>query len=1292
MKLHLPAALVSVALTTIATAAEPAPEWENEAVFRVNKEPPRATAWPAPDEAAALADEAEANPFRVSLNGEWRFKYSVLPPRDYLKFLDTARGEFWRPGFDDSGWDRIEVPAVIQLKDYGIPIYVNQAYTFKRDWPRVMGDPPENFTTFKTRNEVGSYRRSFELPATWAGRRVFLRFDGVRQGFYLWVNGTLVGYSEDSFTPAEFDVTKLVEPGRNVVALDVYRWTDGSYLECQDTWRESGIVRDVTLFATPPVWLRDHTVTTDLDENFRDATLELRGVLRKPADMQFKGDTEGAHDLDVKLLDPDGKVVLQDRLRVPAAFDANHEAAFRKSWPVADPRKWTAETPALYQLVLTLKQASGGGVVSSQRTRVGFREVDIKDGVYRINGVPVKLKGVNRHEWTADRGRAVSRKQILNDILSFKRLNVNVVRTSHYPNHPHFYDLCDEYGLYVIDEANIESHGYGYGEQSLSHPPEWKAAHVDRVVNMVQRDKNHPCVVMWSYGNEAGPGENFAACRDAIKALDPTRPTHYERNSALADVDSTMYPGVDWVEGVGRDRARRAAEGMTAGLKPFFLCEFAHIRNNSLGNLMEYSRAFDSSPQLMGGCIWEWCDQGIKLPLKDGKRDPLGRDYYIAWGGNFGDVPNDGTFIVKGVVWADQSWKPCAWEVKKAYQWVDFLEGGSWGKIRVRNRHSFTDLSRFELAWQVCFNGRPVADGTAAMPPVPPLSEAPLVLVLPPPTTQPVPEATLRVALRLKEDTLWEKQGWEVASHQFVLPATPPLAKPTGAVQAAKSPDGGATVRGERFQLTVRGSDGALASLQLGGVEMLSQPAGFWAWRAPSEDDGWAAKDWQAAGLDRLASKPASITTEVLDGGTAARVSARLVHAGNGVEFRELRDLVVFGDGSVDVQSQVTCSNPSLVVPRLGHRLFLREGLESMAWYGRGPHENYPDRCQGADLGIWKTTVSENYVPYARTMHCGNREGVRWVAFETGGQSALLVRGHAPLSVSALHLTDEQLAAATHPHDLAPRKDVVLTLSPVTLGLGGASCGPGPLKQYIPRAVPTTWGYSLRLVEAGRVPAAGAEALPVCAGVQVSTDGIGRAVMRCDTPGARIRYSLNGAPAVLYQEPFGLPKGGKVTARAEADGLQASASSEVTVEPTVYRSKWKIVSADSFQPGEGEPLNVLDNNPATYWHTQWSGGAPKHPHEIVIDLGETIRLDGVRLMQRTDQQNGRIGRCEVFASPTPEFNVRPTEARLANHAGWQTVKFRRIAGARYVKIRALDEVGGNPWTALAEFTIIPNVE
>lgn len=828
-------------------------EWENEAVFRVNKEAPRVTAFPSPDEATALRGDDAVNPHRLSLNGEWKFKYSVLPPRDYLGFLDKQRGEFWREDFDDAAWDAIEVPAVIQLKGYGIPIYVNQAYPFKRDWPRVMGDPPENFTTFKTRNEVGSYRRSFDLPADWDGRRVFIRFDAVRQGFYLWVNGVKVGYSEDSFTPAEFEITRLVKPGRNVVAADVYRWTDGSYLECQDTWRESGIVRDVTVFSTAPVWLRDHTVVTDLDESFRDATLRVSGVLHKDADA-----AAGAHQVEVKLLDATGREVLRDTMAVPGAFDASGEVSFRGSWPVANPAKWTAETPALHTLVLTLKQASGA-VVSSQTSKVGFREVDITGGVYRINGVPVKLKGVNRHEWTADRGRAVSREQMLKDILSFKRLNINTVRASHYPNHPHFYDLCDQYGVYVVDEANIESHGYYYGEQSLSHPPEWKAAHVDRVVNMVQRDKNHACVVMWSYGNEAGPGANFAACRDAVKALDSTRPTHYERNSELADVDSTMYPGVDWVEGVGRQRDRQREQGRTAGLKPFFLCEFAHIRNNSLGNLAEYSRAFDSSPHLMGGCIWEWCDQGIRVPLKDGRKDPLGSDHYIAWGGNFGDVPNDGTFIVKGVVWADQTWKPCAHEVKQAYQWADIREGDARGEVILRNRYSFTTLDAFDLKWELTRGGRSVASRVVAAPAVAPGAEGRIRLELPQLKVAGDAEEALKVALVLKKDTLWEKKGYEVACGQFVRKSPPQYAMPEGKVVAEQSADGGVKVTGEGFEVVVRGADGAFVSIRAGGSELLSAPQQFWAYRAPSEDDEWTAKDWKAMGLDALVTRAVKV-------------------------------------------------------------------------------------------------------------------------------------------------------------------------------------------------------------------------------------------------------------------------------------------------------------------------------------------------------------------------------------------------------------------------------------------------
>lgn len=635
-------------------------EWEQEQNLSLSKETARATFASFGDLKSALKILPEHSCFWRSLDGQWKF--------NWVKHPDERPKDFFQPSFDVSGWKEIAVPSSWQCQGYDVPVYSNQRYLFKRDWPRVMGEPPQNFTAFTNRNPVGSYRRDFEIPADWSGRDVFINFDGVDSFFYLWINGHYVGFSKDSRTPAAFNITKYLQPGKNVLAAEVYRFSDGSYLECQDMWRLSGIFRSVSLQARPRTNIRDFFAPPDLDAQYRDGSLKITGTIAGP--------DAGTSRVVATIYDEKGRAIVSQAATVS-------DTSFSALLAVANPQKWTAETPNLYTLVLELKDRSGKSVeyVSAQ---VGFRKVEIKGDVFLVNGQPVKLKGVNRHENYPDTGHAASRAQMELDILRFKQANVNHVRTSHYPNDPYWYYLCNREGIYVLDEANIESHGYYYGKDSLSHPKEWEAAHVDRVMSMVERDKNHPCVVVWSLGNEAGPGQNFVAAEKALKARDTSRPTQYERNNDIVDLGSNQYPDVGWVW--------HAAKGGRGIKYPFYVSEYAHIMNNALGNLADYWEAIESSDKIMGAAIWEWCDQGLYKTNASGER-------FVAYGGDFGDAPNDGQFIVKGVVFADRTPKPCYFEVKQVYQNVAVTAvDAANGKVEIFNKYFFKDLSEFDVA------------------------------------------------------------------------------------------------------------------------------------------------------------------------------------------------------------------------------------------------------------------------------------------------------------------------------------------------------------------------------------------------------------------------------------------------------------------------------------------------------------------------------------------------------------------------------------------------------------------
>jgi len=563
------------------------PDWEDEQVIGRNKELGRATSLPYPDRDSAVVATREATPFYLSLNGKWRFHWSPDPA--------SRPVDFFKPAYDVTKWDEIPVPSNWQLHGYGTPLYSNIPYPFKKDPPRVMGEPPEDFTNFAERNPVGSYKTTFQVPPEWKGRQVFLQFDGVDSAFYLWINGRQVGYSQGSRTPAIFNITEYLENGSNSLAAEVYRYCDGSYLEDQDFWRLSGIFRDVYLWSTEDLHVRDFFVHTDLDDEYQDATLSI------DVEVSNFADTSQAFTVDAELIDGNGETVLK-AISTSGAAETHGTTELNLSKSVREPAKWSAEQPSLYRLLLTLKDASGR-VVEVTTCNVGFREVEIREGLLLVNGKRIYLKGVNRHEHDPIVGHAVTVDSMIQDIKLMKQFNINAVRTSHYPDDPRWYGLCDRYGLYMIDEANIESHGMGYGSESLAKDPAWKTAHVDRVQRMVERGKNHPSVIIWSMGNEAGNGVNFHEAYDWIKERDPSRPVHYERagSDRNTDIRCPMYARINQIVDYASGNPDR----------PMILCEYAHAMGNSVGNLQDYWTAMETYDHLQGGFIWDWVDQGL---------------------------------------------------------------------------------------------------------------------------------------------------------------------------------------------------------------------------------------------------------------------------------------------------------------------------------------------------------------------------------------------------------------------------------------------------------------------------------------------------------------------------------------------------------------------------------------------------------------------------------------------------------------------------------------------------------
>lgn len=1288
--------MVLVGLMLASASAQETPtgeEWQQEQNLSLGKEKPRATFQTFPDAAAAKAIQREQSPFFQSLDGAWKFNWVGNPSERPVGFE--------KPGFDVSAWKEIPVPSNWQLEGYDIPIYSNFTYTFKRDWPRVMGEPAKDWPSYKDRNPVGSYRRTFSVPQGWDGREVFVNFDGVDSFFYLWVNGKYLGFSKDSRTPAAFNITKVLKSGENVIAAEVYRYSDGSYLECQDMWRLSGIFRSVSLYSTPKLQIRDVFAVPDLDAAYRDGTLKMKTTLRN-----LGAEETPVPALAVGLIDASGKEVATADVEPAGSLAAGAEKEVSVKLRVSDPLKWNSDTPNLYTVIVS----TGAEAVSF---RTGFRKSEIKEGVYLLNGQPIKLKGTNRHEMEPDTGHAVSRERMMQDLIRMKEANINHVRTSHYPNDPYWYELCDLHGIYVMDEANIESHGYGYGADSLSHPPEWRAAHVDRVVNMVHRDKNHPSVIFWSLGNEAGPGPNFQAAHDALKAIDTSRPDHYERNNTIADLDSNMYPSVESVTSLAAAKNRR---------KPFYICEYAHTMNNAMGNLADYWNAIDSSTNIIGASIWEWQDQAIYAKEIDDKvtvdlargKPESGAKKFQAYGGNFGDKPNDGLFILKGVVFANRDPKPAFAEVKRVYQDVS-VSGveGNFMKLEIFNRSFFRNLKDYEIRWDCQFNGGEKAHGVFAELDVPPREKR--VVEIPVDVGFKVFRGHTtrnRLSFHLKEDTAWQKKGYEVAADSVVKvhPSGEDVVGPSEGVLKSVDNRDRIQISGEKFTVAFDRKSGGLASLIYDGKEMLAGTSKMNAFRAFTDNDKWTANVWFANGLHSLADTATEISVDktqkycvrviakvISKGATSDRVPEqnsgehKIVTgrplAPTDFHFESIYAWTVFADGTVVLDVSGSGVGPEIVLPRLGQQFLVSPALTKFSWFGRGPEENYPDRKTGSDIGVYSKAVKDLFVPYPKPMEMANHEDVRWCSLtdESSHGLGVVTRG-GRMSATALPWTAIELMQARHPQDLPASKQTVLSLDDQTLGLGGASCGPPPIPRDIIRSGAFSFGMIFSPVREGKLEWPCKElSVSVVTPVKIERNRNGLVELSCYTEHAEIRYRLDGGGWRKWDKPFVLKRGGRIEAQAEKDEMISSAISTRNFPFELSRDTWKVVRADSIQPNEGEAENAIDHNPETFWHTRWQGDAPRPPHELVIDLGVRAELSGVSILPRQGNENGRIGDYEIYTGENgSEWGQPAAKGRFSGDSSLERVLFAKPREARYIRLVALSEAKGREWSAIAE--------
>ncbi len=1114
-------------------------DWENPQIVGRNKQPGHATLLPYADLTTALSGERNHSPYFRLLNGEWRFHFAPTPA--------AAPQDFYRPDFDEQAWDMISVPSNWQMLGYGIPRYLAAEYAFdKTNPPHIQEDT----------NETGSYRTTFNIPEDWQDRQVFIVFDGVDSAFYLWVNGQEVGYSQDSRLPAEFDITPYIHAGENSLAVQVYRWSDGSFLEDQDMWFLSGIFRDVYLFATPTLHIRDFWVRTELDEQYRDAVLKLRVQVKN-----YAGVAARECEVEATLFDEENQPTGW-KASATVEVDGEGEATLELTGEVADPRKWDGEHPNLYRLAIQLREMNGK-MLEVEGCRIGFRKVEIRDGKVLVNGAPIYFRGVNRHEHDPVRGHAITVESMIEDILLMKRFNINAVRTCHYPDDTRWYDLCDQYGIYLVDEANVESHGLW---DRFAKDPEWQLAFVERGSRMVERDKNHPSVIIWSLGNESGEGPNHAAMADWIHQHDPTRPIFYDagNRAPYLDIVSNMYPKLDAL-------IRAAQEpGET---RPYFMCEYAHSMGNSPGNLKEYWEVIEAHPRLRGGFIWDWVDQGILQTTKDGKK-------WYAYGGDFGDEPSSFSFCCNGIIFPDRSLHPAMWEVKKVYQpvavkAVDLLAG----KVEVTNRYFFSDLSGLDVDWKLVAGERILQTGQLTKLHVPPAGSQVVTVPFEKPELEPGAEYWLTISFTLADKTPWADKGHEVAWEQFKIPwEVPEVSAPPDEDQPALElfeADHQAQVNGEGFQLVFDKQAGTITSWLYRGTELMQRGPKVNVWRAPTENDlnTWgderAAIRWREVGLDQLQECISSVSVlqpkaqvvqitvkSVLE----LRPDAKLPEPPSGDEkLRELemglnwtldetllqalcerlnvptqfligeskgpkikgllqwgvetdrlfdilkavRDLLVerempvsdqlrevvaagkfdleeppkpparfdcdyvytiLGNGDVHVETHLLPNAAVPFLPRFGLQLHLPGGFEQLSWYGRGPHENYADRNEGAPVGIYHSTVTEQFVPYVVPEENGNKTDVRWVALTNPngvGLQASVASADRFLEASAHHFAPEDLTAARHPHEIVRRPETVLHLDYGQSGLGSASCGPGRLTKY--RLYPEEMQYRVQL-------------------------------------------------------------------------------------------------------------------------------------------------------------------------------------------------------------------------------------
>lgn len=1046
-------------------------DWENQHVTSINTEKPRAYFQHYFTKKDAFV-YGQASALTKSLNGVWKFKLVPNPAERSLEFYQT--------GYDVSTWSDIKVPGPWEMQGFGTPIYTNIKYPFETNPPFIKG-------RFDNGNPVGSYTTNFTIPANWTDKDVFIRLGAVSSAYYIWVNGKMVGYAQNSYLASEFNLTKFIVKGTNTLSLQVFRWSDGSYLEDQDGWRMSGILRDIDLFATPKTCIRDFFVKPDLDASY------LNGYLTIDVDLQ--NITNQTYRIEATILDGKNKI---------ATFSQTiqNKTAVTLTKAFICPKKWTLETPNLYNVILTLKKANGK-IIDVVNTRTGFRKLEIKDKVFLLNGQAVKFKGVNLVETDPFTGKYVTRKRVKEEVLIMKRNNINSIRTAHYPANEYLYDLCDEYGLMVIDEANIEDHEIRATKLSLANDTTWKQAFIERMTNMIERDKNHPSVVLWSLGNEVGNGPNTETIHLLAKKMDPTRFTHY--HSSALPVSSDVLGGGLYRNGKPVTEHRYCSIGdleliaRHPDTRPFLLNEYSHAMGNGMGNLKEYVEMFDKYPCLTGGMIWDWVDQGIAMNVKDRKlygmlipeddranvmaqcTSPDG-NYFYAYGGDFGDKPNSLNFNNNGVVPPDLRGNSKLNEVRKVYQNIEFYAKNiEAGQIEIFNKNYFTNLSDYQFSWKLLENGKIVSSGMLNDMSVAPRQKKDITVPFSTETLNPDKEYVLIINAMLKKATHWAESGYEIAWEQFVIKpwnyskiSIAETANKATFTQQLNS----IGVKSGDVMVTFDISTGRISTIQSKGKKLIKRGMELSFWRAPTDNDGTGlsatykngvltddkgngrlTRAWDKAGYPSLACIVTKMDAMQYGNNVVVTVEKNLQGKVTASGFN-VKEIYTFnGDGQFSLSTDIEPYGKLPEVARVGYEMEIPSEYDQFSWYGCGESEAYSDRKDGARIGQYKKTVDELFYNYIYPQENGNRYDIRELKVTNIDAQGISIQGKQPIQATMRKYSNMNLAEATHPFELNKLDYSILHINYLMAPVGNESCGTAPLEKYVLK--PRPWHFEL---------------------------------------------------------------------------------------------------------------------------------------------------------------------------------------------------------------------------------------